>query len=835
MSDKPLLIFPLPTYVQRVKLQSASPKPFKVKPTRQQQGARLSPKFSTLENFITSERGILRSDATGLEPEMVLVFETRGPIDKFINAVKKMPEFEWLAEFDETFESDDIYVGEKDAINGKLFMIMSNYRALTELKSLWDNYYLQNKKFERGLAKWGNLFDLLYDVRLWNSQDRLQETGIIEDLTYSLNQLQSEIVTFEIELWFRYDQTLRQRARNKIQSFLGQNNGQILNECIISGIQYHALLLSAPSALFSDLQNLDDVELFKYQEIMYVRPRGQCIIPDSQNETTDVLADPNHGFPTHNPIIGLLDGMPLQNHSLLVNRLIIDDPDDFQNDYLADGRNHATHMASLIIYGDLQGDRTPIRSRLYVRPIMKLYNRLQTSSEEIPENTLIVDLIHRAVVQIFNTNPTIKVINLSIGDSSRVFDNQLSPLSKLLDWLSFEYNLLFIVSAGNCYENFTVANFEQFANDPQRLEQEVLSNMYSTLRRRKIISPAESINSVTVGAAHADLSQIPGNYPHINFHTNNRIHSPVSRLGFGFKRSIKPDILVPGGRVTYLRPVIGNDLKLSSFAVPPGQLTASPKNQAGIHSRGTSNSAALTSRAVAKLHEGIVADNLLPEETLNSFFPVISKALIVHSSSWDNDASQLIENTIKDRHQFIGNEKELISRFLGYGNADFSRIIECTDKRITLLGIGALQNEEAHLYKLPIPTELAGKFFTRSLTATLSWLTPINPSSQLYRKAKLWYDFPSKTHNALLQVKRKYYDHNAVTRGTVQHEIFEGDRPAVIVDGSELEIRVNCKEDSMKLKEQVKYCLAVTLEIANIVDVDIYERIKQRLAERIGT
>ena len=42
-----------------------------------------------------------------------------------------------------------------------------------------------------------------------------------------------------------------------------------------------------------------------------------------------------------------------------------------------------------------------------------------------------------------------KVINLSFGNSWQPFDRLISPLARLLDWLAWEYKILFIVSAGN--------------------------------------------------------------------------------------------------------------------------------------------------------------------------------------------------------------------------------------------------------------------------------------------------------------------------------------------------------------------------------------------------
>lgn len=99
----------------------------------------------------------------------------------------------------------------------------------------------------------------------------------------------------------------------------------------------------------------------------------------------------------------------------------------------------------------------------YVRPILKPDPTTQDQVEAISRTELPVDVIHRAVKRMFEGDgdegavaPVIKVINLSLGDPFMHFDGRMSPLARLIDWLSVEYNVLFIVSAGNHASNILV-------------------------------------------------------------------------------------------------------------------------------------------------------------------------------------------------------------------------------------------------------------------------------------------------------------------------------------------------------------------------------------------
>ena len=69
---------------------------------------------------------------------------------------------------------------------------------------------------------------------------------------------------------------------------------------------------------------------------------------------------------------------------------------------------------------------------------------------------LLVDLVHRSFHRMFEGDgehppaaPSVRVVNLSIGDPAREFIRRLSPLAKLLDWLAHRYNVIIVVSTGN--------------------------------------------------------------------------------------------------------------------------------------------------------------------------------------------------------------------------------------------------------------------------------------------------------------------------------------------------------------------------------------------------
>ena len=261
---------------------------------------------------------------------------------------------------------------------------------------------------------------------------------------------------------------------------------------------------------------------------MYLRPVGQCAIRVSEDMTeTDTLEEEQQSeLPQGEPIVALLDGLPLTGHQLLDGRLIIDDPDGYESDYQAQERVHGTGMASLICHGDLNADEKPSGRPLYVRPIMQPRRGFDgQSAESIPEGILPVDLVRRAVQRMYDSEggeppiaPSVRVINLSVCDRTRPFLGKISSQARLLDWLAWRYNVLFIVSAGNHDDDIKLdiprADLSILTADD--LEKAVIKAIAADTRNRRLLSPAETLNGLTLAATHADTSPPSPNLRHID-------------------------------------------------------------------------------------------------------------------------------------------------------------------------------------------------------------------------------------------------------------------------------------------------------------------------------
>ncbi|WP_459942638.1 S8 family peptidase, partial [Deferrisoma palaeochoriense] len=784
--------------------------------------------------------------AVGIQPELALVLETVGSVENFINSVQKIRGLEWLGEFEVgDIEPGDGFEDAKDPdkpLSGRLYLLMTDEQALRQIQGLFDRWKEDPKtKFPRGLAKLKYVFEHLRTIRPWGVEDRIEETGLLDDWKRRVRHGQ-ELVPFEAELWFRQNPERRRQAAEKLRTLIEEEGGVIVGQCVLEKIAYHGILGHLPVRAVHTILEQGAIRLLQCDDVWHFRPVGQCAAPPYEDlSAAEPWTETVPKRPTRNePLVALLDGMPLANHRLLEGRLIVDDPDGYETNYQAHERVHGTAMASLICHGDLNERGSPLDRPVYVRPIMQPCRGFSGQFQEtIPESVLPVDLVHRAVRRLFEGEgdepavaPTVRVINLSVGDPTRPLDREVSAWARLLDWLAWQYNVLFVVSAGNHRKEIVLdvprADLQRLTDVDRR--RAVVCALASDTRNRRLLSPAETVNGLTVGALHADASTLPSHHRLIDPYARAILPSPVNAHGPGYRKAVKPDILLPGGRQFY-RERMGTThanatLEVASHLRPPGQRVAAPgpadQRDWTAYQRGTSNAAAMASRAATRLYEDVLEQLRTTYGVPAEYDAVLLKTLLAHGARW-GDMYAIYEHLLRNRRNSRA-FKDYVARFLGYGSVDVARVVSCTDQRVTVLGYGSLQDGQAHEYSFPLPPSLSARAEWRRLTVTLAWFTPINPGRRGYRVAHLWLD-PKNN----LTPTRCNADWRAAMRGTLQHEVLEGATADPFQDGHAISFKVSCRADAGDILTPVRYGLAVTLEVAENVSLPIYQEVRDRL------
>lgn len=846
MPDRPLILFPSPEQADREHKTPVFTKT--VRPSYGRQFNRLQPSFNVLRTAFEQKALKVQQSPTGINPDFALVFEIIGTVDNFYTAVKNTEGLEWIfdRESDEFEPDNDFYQVDKksgervdNSLNGKLYCVMSNQQAMDQLLSLWQRYLNgEVDVFKRGFAGIRDVFTHIREIRKWDAQDRIAETHAIDYWRESLEFDSDSPIPFEIELFFRSDSHKRGRAADAIRHELQLLNGRVIQECVISEIFYHGMLVELPRVAIEDLVNrYEEIELSQVDDIMFFRPTCQSVFVSATDSEAYESAGEETTLPTGDAVVAVFDGMPMQNHRLLRGRVIIDDPDNYATGYESKYRIHGTSMVSLTIYGDLKRGETPISSPVYVRPILKpKQSGFDKVTEGVPNDSLFIDVLHRAVKRMMEgddgdeaTSPNTRIINLSIGDPVRQLAVTMSPTARLLDFLAYKYNLLFIISAGNHPEVtcFVGKSFDELKSldivERTRIFGEAIKNNQRNLR---VLAPAESLNGLTIGALYDDYTN-PEETDRFIWAVEKGLPSPVSAIGKGYRSIITPDLFYYGGR-EFIKKLLDGKIDWVESSREPGCLSAAPygigDSDGCAFSFGTSDAAAQITHEAAKCHD--VLKQVFADQT-GAAMPVDStaillKAMLTHGASWEPITDKL--------SSAMRSSPKQLCKWLGNGIPNINRVIECTKERITLIGLGALKKDKGDIFRLPLPVDFSSRLMKRRLTVTLSYLSPVVPNKQTYRGAQLWFTIDDGEKG--LVPDRQNTEWQAVRKGTLQHEIFEGEDPIVWND-DDLIIKVNCKEEAEKIRTAIPYCLFVSFEIAEGFDVNLYSDVATKVRQRI--
>lgn len=831
-------------------------------PGRERQGERFGPVFERLRRALDPDHPLtFGEDPAGIAPERALVFEIAGSVTGFHKAIAKVDGLEFLGDEDTESPADEDFAvvdtrkgregkdREDKPVGGRLYLAMPDVQALEQLLSLWERYRA-GESATRGFSRWWRVFEQLRVLRAWGPEDRLPD-DTIEYLQQRLKDSPGSEHRVEVELWSSAARERREHARRRFREVLGEAGGKLIHSTSIPDVAYEAALVDVPAEALQRLTEHQDV-IAACDDVMFVRPQSSVRFSTVVEETEVGSAAASTSEITGSPVVALFDGVPVQRHALLDGRLLIDDPDRLDELSVVAKRRHGTAMASLILHGDRHLAEEPLDRQVYVRPL--LVPTLDGRWEEFPRDRLLIDTIYRAVRRMKEgdeegpaTAPSVFLVNLSLGDARRPFTGPISAWARLLDYLSAEYGVLFLVSAGNVGAPLPVSTAESLfgfedAAPPQRrkLGLQALSRAST---QRTLLSPAGAVNVLTIGAWHEDAHPGFQAAPDALLDPLGDGSGPnvTSAAGLGFRKVIKPEIMMPGGR-ELVREISWEEEPAVEVAQPGrffGLRAAAPSADGDLRregpSTGTRAATALATRAACRLFEALMDEEnggLLVEADTACYGPVV-KALLVHSARWGVEAEDLMMI-----HGPIGpgrdvERKDAIARLIGYGCPTIEKALTCAPNRATLIGFGEIAPDGvAEDYRVPLPPSLNAVAMPRSVTCTLAWFTPVNVRHRMYRRAKL--DLQAggnlRKDDGFVERARQQPAAASVRRGSLLHVRHEGTRAASFVEDGHLDFTVVCSTPAGGLDAALCYGLAVSIEAGE--GVPVYAEIRERLEVR---
>ncbi|WOP17371.1 S8 family peptidase [Raineyella sp. LH-20] len=763
------------------------------------------------------------------DPQLVLVFEALDEQIDLSGVVEKLG-VEILMEAEDAIEPSDEFQLRSDKprnpfIASCLHAVCTDQKTFGSLLSLWRTWKT-TQHLPHGYSKLRDLFAHLKDVRPWGPQDRL---GSINWDDYFAGHIDDRLHSVEIELWYRRSSEKRQQSQQEVATLIETAGGHITTSAIVDQVGYHGLKCMVPTQMLRDLAAGDHeaVRLVRSAHVMYLRIVGQSLpVVAPPIESQGSVGAP---LPDGDPVLCLLDGVPAANHPLLQDRVVVFDPDDLANLATVEELRHGTWMSSVAVWGDLAGNEGVARRPVLVRPVLTPANDTINRDEELPPSELVPDLMWRTFRELFDGTesqpaaaPSITVVNISIGDPAAPFDTIMSSWARIIDWLSYEYGVLVIVSAGNHpyleLSPATSADITRAVGSDRRLA--TLEAVYRRQNQRRLLAPAESVNAVSVGAIHGDESlAVPQGYA-IDPADGLPSISPISPSGSGYRRSIKPDLAANGGRVFFREGITPQDAitfaGLSSIG--PGIRVATPAQFQETHIAGTSPAAALMSRRAARLHD--VVEQITAGEPLTRRQRASAiKALLVHGTSVPDNAVHAP-----------------LAREVAFGNGAAVRDLAdgCATNEAVILYVGSIGANEEQELLFPLPDGLSVRE-TKRIDATLVWLTPVNWRHRQYRRAALSFVKPAGSIPALGTPNGVSSDASMRGATTVQHQSWEFEKALASGQGSNMAVRVKCYEQAGGLLgERIDFAVALSLWVAPALNIDVYSQVRAQVETRVA-
>jgi Subtilase family len=379
------------------------------------------------------------------------------------------------------------------------------------------------------------------------------------------------------------------------------------------------------------------------------------------------------------PKVCVIDSGIQEKHPLLASAIVENDSrswvpneTDLTADFVKNG-GHGTRVAGAVLYPNLVPTSGEKQAVCWLQNARVLDRDCRLSKSLFPPALI------SNIVKFYQGERGTRIFNHSIAGSTPCRTQYMSAWAAEIDNLSWEYDILFIVAAGNLPIDGSLGNSRLSIRD--RLQQGKLHPDYLLSDSCRVPNPAQSFQALTVGSVSLqtfrDLSRksiAQQDYP-----------SSFSCTGLGLWDSIKPEVVEYGGDL------VSDGGTPPSLTYPPEvcpDLVRSTLNGGPMSARdciGTSYAAP----KVAHIAACLAAE--LPNESC-----LLYRALIVQSArfpSWVETTSFDLDNAI---------------RLLGYGIPNLDRALGGSNNRITLIARGErrIGARQAHIYEVSLPNEL---------------------------------------------------------------------------------------------------------------------------------
>ncbi|SDM18896.1 Subtilase family protein [Franzmannia pantelleriensis] len=428
---------------------------------------------------------------------------------------------------------------------------------------------------------------------------------------------------------------------------------------------------------------------------------------------------------------GIATNHPLIAPAMAESESFVKGEDEF------DGAGHGTAVAGIALYGDIEA----CKASNYWKPELLIFNgKVLDENCEFDIGTIEKTLLD--AVSYFVDEHGCRIFNLSIGNKNSPYDSRhIRGIAYVLDKLSREYDVLFVVSAGN----FTGSVNPEVPKNSWREEYPE----YLLCEQSVIFDPAPALHAITVGSiARHNATFDAQRYPEINqlAPASENQPSPFTCHGPSVKGAIKPELVAVGGN--YASPV-RTEAEYNAVARGMGVLTCNNKfvgDALLCEVSGTSYAAPYVTHLAGRLL------NNYPKASSN-----LLRALIVNHANMPREIKDTFSEEAKEAYK-RATGREAYRDTAGYGFVDESELFRSSETAVVLMAEEKIENNVHHFFELPLPEEfLRPQRATREIRVALAYSPAVKTTRIDYMATKIHYRL---VKDSSLDNVQRFFNHN---------------------------------------------------------------------------
>lgn len=394
---------------------------------------------------------------------------------------------------------------------------------------------------------------------------------------------------------------------------------------------------------------------------------------EGQIENTLILNPPDGNASK----IGIIDSGIQENHRFiapailsLLSKNYVDSSQGVED--LVDGGGHGTRVSGTVLFHEKIQREGSIKLPFWIANA-----KILNSDNKLPKDFPIATKIQEIVDKLGSNG--VRIFNHSLGTYRGFNPRHMSVWGAVIDKLSFERDVLFLISAGN----IPTHGHQNSSGIIDFLNRSIPYPEYLLAQVNRVCNPAHSIFGLTVGSLGMDGVEIQD---HSKFSDGHQISS-FSRTGLGIWNSIKPDVVEVGGDWT-----LANGQFIKRPEVIPETIRSTYHGGPAI-GRDAIGSSFATPKVT---HIAGHLQNLFQGQT-----SLFIKGLIIQSARWPQHCQN---------HLALEN-----LRMYGYGIPDLERASSNNQNRITFGASNSIQPKKAHLYSVKIPDSISRAGLTNQI------------------------------------------------------------------------------------------------------------------------